>query len=790
MFDNSKYDQKKVEKKWQKYWLDNKYFEPEDKIEKSKKYILSMFPYPSGNIHVGHVRNYVLSDAFARFYRRKGFNVLHPFGWDAFGLPAENAAIKNNIHPKTWTYENINKMNPQLQSLGVSFAWDRQCITSDPIYTKWEQQLFIEMWNKKLVSREKAILNWCEKDQTVLANEQVEDGKCWRCDEPIIKKELDQYYLKITNYAKELQDDLETLKNHWPDKVLSMQKNWINYQTGFLGKINIRNNKSNTIIESLEIFSKDKNSFFNADFIFISAHHDFVDKLINSNELSSTQLLKIQKIKDAAQDKNFSKRLAIVIDNYYGEAEFSNQKFQLVISDFVTLGDKNRVQFAYADSNNLKYLIKSHAEFVELNQISLPVKTKIEKYENKLQKSSKINLRDWGISRQRYWGSPIPLVHCKSCGIVPVNIDSLPVELPFDVDFSTGGNPLKTNLNWLNTSCPKCGGKAIRETDTFDTFFESSWYFLRYTTPLNDLNKMPFNKDFIKYWNKADIYIGGVEHAILHLLYSRFFTKVLADLGYLNYREPFKNLLTQGMVLKDGLKMSKSKGNTVNPSEIISKYDADTIRLFILFAAPPEKELEWLESGIEGCHKFLKRLIEKSKLVNPKSNYKNIDTETISVEEKEARRKLYKGLEKQELVYDENNHNYSFNTLIAWLMETLNAYENITNEKLITEFYYIMLNLLEPFVPHLAWELSSEFFNLKNLKDFTIDQNALEKDLINYPISINGKTRIQIQISKSNNKKDFVINEAKIAAKKWLEGYQIQKEIFVPNKIVNFVVKK
>lgn len=777
----STYNQHKVEKKWQNYWAETQYFEPQKITKKPKKYILSMFPYPSGNIHMGHVRNYAIGDVLARYYRRKGFNVLHPFGWDAFGLPAENAAIKNGIHPKDWTYKNIKNMNPKLKDLGISFAWNYECITADEIYTKWEQLIFIKMWKKGLVYRKKALLNWCENDQTVLANEQVEDGKCWRCGNIVVQKEMEQYYLKIRNYAEELQNDLELLKNHWPDKVLMMQKNWIGYETGFLAKFDIVENNQNHF-SNIDIFTKNKDILVTMNFITIGANHGLVKQLIEENKLSDKEIEKLNLIKAKATAKDFSQKLCLALP-LQAINPLNNQKYKIYVSDFCSLGEKNRSQII--DTTK----VKSHEEFAKFNNLEITNYANNKADFSKLENSSKINLQDWGISRQRYWGAPIPMINCAKCGLVPEKEENLPVTLPYKVNFTTSGNPLKTNNKWLETKCPKCHSKATRETDTFDTFFESSWYFLRYTTPPAKRESHIFDKVQLKYWNNVDEYIGGVEHAILHLLYARFFTKVLADLKMVDFREPFDNLLTQGMILKDGLKMSKSKGNVVSPDEMIKKYDADTMRLFVLFAAPPEKELEWISSGIEGCHKFIKRLIARSKEVKAKDKLADIKNLKLNNEEKNARRKLYQGLIKQENLFSDRRNNYAFNTIIAWAMETFNAYDKITNSLLIKEMYYVLLNILEPFIPHLAWELSEQFFKLKNLKDFSVDNSALEHDEITYGVTINGKMRVQITVDLANNNKDYVLNLAKNEAAKWLENQVVIKEIFVPNKIVNLVIK-
>ncbi|QBF34532.1 leucine--tRNA ligase [Mycoplasmopsis phocirhinis] len=773
------YNQHDIELKWQKYWDNTQYSIPSDDFNLPKKYILSMFPYPSGNIHMGHVRNYSISDVLARYYRRKGFNVLHPFGWDAFGLPAENAAIKNGIHPKKWTYENIAKMNPQLKRLGISFAWgDHEVITSDIQYTKWEQMLFIEMWQKGLVYRKKSPLNWCENDQTVLANEQVINGFCWRCDQKVVQKEMEQYFLKIRDYADELQSDLDSLKTHWPEKVLTMQKRWIGLERGYKTNFDIIANEKK--IDTISVFVKDIQQLKTFNFLALSATHPLIQKLIKLGLITQQNIDFIEKIKSNASAKDFSQRLCLKLD-VKAISNLNTHKYQVVVSDFASVGGGDR--YILVDVNKSK----THQQFALKNNLIIE-QNEFDININNLQKDTQMNLKDWGISRQRYWGAPIPMIHCERCGVIPELIENLPVALPDDVDFTKPGNPLQTNQKWLNIKCYQCGSKARRETDTFDTFFESSWYFLRYTVPPKLRNKLAIDSISSRYWNQVDEYIGGIEHAILHLLYARFFNKVLADLGYIDFREPFANLLTQGMVLKDGAKMSKSKGNIVSPNEAIAQYNADTLRLFILFAAPPEKELEWSTSGIEGSNKFIQKLIEKASKLNV-VKFDNIDLDQLNEDEKLARRKLYLGLKKQEEIFNDRRNNYSFNTLIAWCMETTNAYEKINNDQLNTEFFYVTLNLLEPFIPHLAWELSSRFFELKNLYDFTIDQRALELECINYGVTINGKMRAQISVDKQHNTKDNVIALAKSHVVNWLKDAEIINIIFVPNKIVNIVIK-
>ncbi|WP_036451883.1 class I tRNA ligase family protein [Mycoplasma buteonis] len=779
----AKFNYSEIDAKWQEKWLSEGYFEPADNFELPKKYIVSMFPYPSGKLHMGHVRNYSIGDAIARYYRRRGFNVLHPFGWDAFGLPAENAAIKNQIHPRTWTYQNINSMNEEIKKLGISYAWNYLCITSDENYTKWEQYIFIKLWEKGLIYQKTSQLNWCEGDQTVLANEQVVDGKCWRCDEPVVIKEMETYYLKITEYADELLKDLKTLEGKWPQQVLTMQENWIGKTEEY--KLSLALN-SKIKLENLPSFlivtDKNKENIINANYVVISNKHALVNLLKEQNYFTDKELNLLEDINKHFTNKDFSHKIAIrtpftVFNN------ITNSELAVVIADFASHNPNKVSQFmTYLNPTHVSFMQANDLEFTELNN-------DLSNFENNnWEKEIKYNLRDWGISRQRYWGTPIPLVHCDNCGVVAEDISHLPITLPFNVEFTGQGNPLQTNPEWLKTKCPKCKGSATRETDTLDTFFESSWYFMRYTTPNHLRDEMIFEPKHLNYWNNVDVYIGGIEHAILHLLYARFFTKALADLNLVPYREPFNTLITQGMVLKDGAKMSKSKGNVVEPSQMLAKYGADTARLFILFAAPPQKELEWSDAGINGCFKFLNRLAERTDEIMQNFDIRQIKQNELNADEKLARMKLYQGMQKQLETYENNANTYAFNTLISWAMETLNAYDKVSSPLLITEMFYVLMNILEPFIPHFAWEVSEKYFALQNLRDFNIVKEALESDEVVYPISVNGKFRVELKVSKNATQSE-IMNLAKQTVAKWIENKQILKEIFVPNKIINIVVK-
>nr|WP_027334256.1 class I tRNA ligase family protein [Mycoplasma elephantis] len=776
------YDFKKIESKWQLHWKRNRSFETLKDFSLPKKYILSMFPYPSGRLHMGHVRNYAISDAIARFWRKENYNVLHPIGWDAFGLPAENAAIKNKSEPSSWTRSNINVMREQLQELGFSFAYERELATCDYDYTKWEQYLFIKFYNEGLIYRKKATLNYCQKDETVLANEQVINNHCWRCDEPIVLKELDQYYFKIKNFQNELLDDLKLLKNNWPDQVIKMQENWIGKTNGYTVNCNILKNQILTKISKFSIFIEENIDFNDIAFINISYDHPIVKELLNSN---SIDINKVEKIKLLSNDLSLKDidfyELPIEAVNPFN----TNKNLKIVVTNYAHIKFKNDIVFGLYSDNNLdrdmqianKLNIKKNKD-IELNINDL-LNKKI------IKNDTHFKLKDWGISRQRFWGTPIPLIHCDKCGIVPEKIENLPVKLPEIKVLNSSRDALTQNKNWINTKCPKCDNCAKRETDTLDTFMESSWYFLRFTTTKKDRIDNIFTKE-LDYFNSVDQYIGGIEHAILHLLYARFFTKILKKMKIIKFNEPFNKLLTQGMVLKDGAKMSKSKGNVIDPSELINKYGADTARLFILFAAPPENDLEWSSAGVEGSFKFIKKLITN------RNNIIKVDKQIFPIAktniEKEIRFKINKLLEKYYSTFMDDNTTYSFNTIIALTMEILNDLGNTENYEIWTEAYYIILNVLEPFIPHIANELSQELFLSSNLKHLVVDKNALVLDYVKYAITINGKVRGEIQLDK-NVDKDFIIESAKKIVSKWLENKKIIKEIFIKNKLINFVIK-
>ncbi|MCT7555673.1 leucine--tRNA ligase [Aliarcobacter butzleri] len=818
------YISKDIEKKWQNFWSENQSFEPSSSKTKEKKYILSMFPYPSGRIHMGHVRNYCIGDAFARHFRKSDFNVLHPIGWDSFGMPAENAAIKHKLHPKKWTYENIDYMRDELKSLGLSFSKNREFATSDELYTKWEQEFIIKMYEAGIIYRKSATVNWCPHDQTVLANEQLEEGCCWRCGTEVVQKEMPGYYIGITKYAQELLDDLEKLKEDWPSQVLTMQENWIGRSEGLEFKFDLSKEsraKLERAFTKYFVFTTRPDTIYGVSYSALAPEHPIVKYIVEKNLLPEKKIKAIkamQKIpeRDRATQEKEGIDLEIEVMHPLTGKTIPVWVANFVLSSYgggavmaVPAHDQRDFEFAKKYNLPIKQVIvgpdgiienqteayTAEGRLIESENFTGVTNTEAKKaiiyhFEQNSFGIKKVNykLRDWGVSRQRYWGAPIPFIHCEKCGLVPEKIENLPVALPEDVEITGEGNPLDAHPTWKHCTCPKCGEKATRETDTLDTFVQSSWYFLRYATDNKKWNEVGISKEDSDYWMDVDQYIGGIEHAILHLLYARFFTKVLRDLGYTNSSEPFKKLLTQGMVLKDGAKMSKSKGNVVDPDLIIDKYGADTARLFILFAAPPTKELEWNDSAVEGAFRFIKKFFERAENVNQNGldNFKSIDHSALSKEEKEARKKVYEALLKSNEVFTKT---YTFNTLIASCMEALNALQTQKNDSIWAEGYYILTNILEPIIPHACWELSKKLFDLKNFDGkIELKEEVFALESIVLAVTVNGKKRCEIEVAPDTSK-DEILAKAKIASAKWLENSEILKEIVVPNKLVNFVIK-
>lgn len=809
-----------IEKKWQEYWKQNNSFEPSEDFSIDKKYILSMFPFPSGRLHMGHVRNYSISDALARYHRQQGKNVLHPIGFDSFGMPAENAAIKNGSHPKGWTYDNIDYMKNEFYSLGFSFSRKREMATSDELYTKFEQAFIIDMYEKGLLYREKGMLNWCPNDQTVLANEQVVDGCCWRCNTPIVKKDMNQYYFKITQYSDELLDDLKKLEGGWSKQVLTMQENWIGKSNGLAFDLFFDENSSsllNNEFKSFDVFTTRPDTIYGVSYTALAPEHKIVTYMVDNKLLDEDTIAAITKMKntssiDRQKEKaglplglNIThpltgKTIPVWIANFvlmdYGSGavmavpahddrdyDFA-KKYDLPINAVIKPKDVevDVSESAFTDAG----ILFNSGEFDGLNSKKSQYNI-IKMFEEKGlgKKTTNYKLKDWGVSRQRYWGAPIPFIHCEDCGLVMEKKENLPIALPRDAEINGEGSPLENHPTWKHCKCSQCGKDAIRETDTMDTFVQSSWYFLRFCASPETLEKAAFTPEEIKYWMGVDHYVGGIEHAILHLLYARFFTKVFRDLGYLEFDEPFDKLLTQGMVLKDGAKMSKSKGNTVDPDALIEKYGADTARLFILFAAPPTQELEWNDSAVEGSFKFIKRFFDRTSNVVKTDTKPKIDHSSLNKEEKLARKKVYEALKRSEDVFNER---YTFNTMIAGVMEAMNALNVQSNTDVWSEGYWILSSIMEPVIPHTCWDISNEYFLLNNLTTQEVLEEVFVEDSITLGVAINGKNRGEIEVAVDASKED-ILALAKTEVAKWLEGKELVKEIVVPKKLVNLVVK-
>lgn len=812
-----------IEKKWQAYWLENGVFKTEYDESKEKYYVLEMFPYPSGNLHMGHVRNYSIGDVVARFKKMKGFNVLHPMGWDAFGMPAENAAIKHGIAPKTWTLDNIENMKRQQQALGLSYDWYREVATCKEDYYRWTQWLFQQFYKKGLAYKKEAKVNWCEHCHTVLANEQVIDGLCWRCDNKVEKKDLKQWFLKITDYADRLLADLDTLE-HWPDRVKTMQRNWIGRSEGAQFAFEIP-----AINKSVEVYTTRVDTIFGVSYIVLAPEHPYVQELIanaankdeldafiyrirNLNEIdrTSTDVEKEGLFTGAyAKHPITGKDVPIWIANYvlvdYGTGAVMGvpahderdykfaKKYDLPIN-WVVQNEAQDLDFAaQTDAYHEDGILVNSGDFTGMT--SADAREALCKYfEEKGIGAKKVNyrLRDWLISRQRYWGVPIPIVYCDHCGEQLVPEEELPVRLPEDVVFDGGAiSPLATSEHFVHATCPKCGGEARREIDTMDTFIDSSWYFLRYTDARND--KEAFNKKIADYWMNVDQYIGGIEHAILHLLYSRFFVKVLHDLGLVSVNEPFKGLLTQGMVLKEGSKMSKSKGNVVSPEEIINKYGADTARLFILFAAPVDRDLDWSDQGVEGSYRFLGRVW---RIVDQYTSMAHTHDGKLTKDETALRRELHRAIKK---VTEDLDGRFNFNTAISTIMELVNAMyqykdgHDAVQGDLAEELVQKLLLLLAPFTPHITEELWHECGYEGSVHQQvwpTYEEKALAVDEVEIAVQVNGKVRDKLTVA-VNMDKAALEEQAKALPRvqEFIDGKNVVKVIVVPNKIVNIVVK-
>ncbi len=812
-----KYNPAEIEVKWQKRWEEKGVFKAIDFDKKPKFYQLEMFPYPSGRIHMGHVRNYTIGDAIARYKRAKGYNVLHPMGFDAFGLPAENAAINNNTHPAKWTYSNIDYMIKELKRLGFSYDWDRLVITCDPDYYKWEQKVFIEMFKRGMVYRAKSTVNYCPSCKTVLANEQVEDGKCWRCGSEVIQKEMDEWFLKITDYADQLLDDMKLIEDGWPERVLVQQRNWIGKSKGAFVKFKIKDRD-----EYLEVFTTRPDTLFGVTFVSIAPDHPKLLELVDEEHREEIERF-VKEFKKGGRD--FSKEKEGVFTGVYLINPVNGEEVPLYAANFVLMeygtgvvmavpGHDQR-DFEFARKYNLPIRKVIHREGLSddvdswdsayTEEGTLVNSAQFDGLDNEKAKweivkwleqkglariGYQYRLRDWNVSRQRYWGAPIPVVYCPNCGIVPERIENLPVKLPENVEITgEGGSPLSKVDEFVNTKCPVCGRDAKRETDTFDTFVESSWYFLRYCSPKYD--KDIFERERAEYWMDVDQYVGGIEHAVMHLLYARYFTKVLRDLGYISSTEPFRRLLTQGMVIKDGAKMSKSKGNVVDPDDIINQYGADTARLFILFAAPPEKDLEWSDEGVEGAYRFLNRLW---RLVYKYRDLKSGDVEIKGERLKELNYQIHSTIKRVSSDFEA----YHFNTAIAACMEFVNYlydFEPRTEDekKLYARALEELLKLLSPIAPHITEEL----WSLTGHSSFLIEEKWPEyneaftvKDTTTIAITVNGKLRDTLEFPRGVSE-DEVFKKALESPKiqRHIEGKEIVKRVFVKDKLLNIVVK-
>ncbi|TFW73372.1 leucine--tRNA ligase [Methylotenera oryzisoli] len=811
---HQQYPFKDIEQSAQTYWEANQTFAATEQSDKPKYYCLSMFPYPSGRLHMGHVRNYTIGDVLSRFHKMKGFNVMQPMGWDAFGLPAENAAIKNETAPAAWTYSNIEHMKAQLKQLGLGVDWNREIATCKPEYYKWEQWLFTELFKKGLIYKKTSTVNWDPVDGTVLANEQVIDGRGWRSGALVEKRDIPQYFMKITAYAEELLNDLDKLDG-WPEQVKTMQRNWIGKSYGCEVEFPIVDQDGN-----LKVYTTRPDTLMGATYVAVAAEHALATQAAQNNPALADFIAECKRgsVAEAdiatAEKKGMAtglfvthplngEQLPVWVANYvlasYGEGavmavpahderdfEFAG-KYNLPVKAVIKHSDidtlpmtEHGILFDSAEFNGLDFDGASAAIAAALSAKNLG------------KRRTQYRLRDWGVSRQRYWGCPIPIVHCANCGEVPVPAEQLPVVLPENVVMDGVGSPIKKDPSFYETTCPTCHGKATRETDTLDTFFESSWYFARYAS-FDSNNAMADER--ANYWLPVDQYVGGIEHAILHLLYARFFNKLMRDVGLIKNDEPFTNLLTQGMVLKEGTKMSKSKGNTVDPQELIDTYGADTARLFMMFAAPPEQSLEWADSGVQGAHRFLRRLWQ--------ATYDHIElgataaytSGELNAELKTLRRQLHLTIEK---VADDYGRRHSFNTAISSVMELMNSLAKVegTDElsrQVRQEVLQNVALLLSPIVPHICQALWAELCPNSHILDAgwpAADASAMVQDSIEYMIQVNGKLRGSITAAKTESKEALeALALAQPCVQKFIEeNMSVRKVIVVPNKLINVVV--
>ncbi len=830
---NNKYNFSEIEKKWQKRWYEANIYKVDEDADKEKFYVLEMFPYPSGKLHMGHLRNYAIGDVIARQKHMAGYNVLHPMGWDAFGLPAENAAIKNNVEPSKWTAANIKEMREQLKCMGLSYDWEREVTTCNPDYYKWTQWIFIKLFERGLAYKKENPVNWCPDCATVLANEQVVDGGCERCGAEVIKKELSQWYFKITDYADRLLENLDTLHG-WPEKVKIMQKNWIGKSHGAEIEFEIED-----FTEKLTVFTTRADTLYGATYMVLAPEHPYVKKLVSGTEEEASVFAYIEEM---ANKSDIERTSAVAEKTGANTGRFcinpvNGKKLPIFISDYVLMGygtgaimavpahDDRDFEFAKKfnceiipvvqpdnsdiDIDNLTEAFVAEGTMINSGEFNgMNNREAIEKIIEMLEKSGRgkkavnYRLRDWLVSRQRYWGTPIPMVHCDSCGWVPEKFENLPVILPKDVEFTgKGASPITTSKTFMSTKCPVCGADATREVDTMDTFLDSSWYFQRYCDAKN--GDQIFSMDKIKYWMNVDQYIGGVEHAILHLMYSRFFQMALYDMGFAVQEEPFENLLTQGMVNKDGRKMSKSLGNTVSPEEIIKKYGVDTARLFILFAAPPEKELEWSDQGVQGSYRFLNRVyrlavelletFRRSEIKRGASG--TYEYEILTENDKLLAYAMNYTIRK---VAEDAGGRFQFNTAISSIMELVNEMSRHKeledrNLALLAAALDNLIIVFSPFAPHIAeelWELSGHSDFIYNEPWPQLDEKALQMDSVEIVFQVNGKIKTKLNVSGDLTKEELeatVMSDPTV--KEIVDGFDVIKTIAVPNKLVNVVVK-
>jgi leucyl-tRNA synthetase len=813
---DQQYNPQALEQAAQEYWLKNNSFAVQQDDEREKFYCLAMFPYPSGQLHMGHVRNYTIADVIARYQRMRGKNVLQPIGWDAFGLPAENAAIKHNVPPAEWTAKNIDYMREQFRRLGFAYDWDRELATCDPSYYRWEQWFFTRLFEKGLAYKKKAEVNWCETDQTVLANEQVVDGCCWRCDNPVERREIDQWFIKITDYAEQLLTDLDTL-DQWPEQVRTMQRNWIGRSEGVDLDFTLADGSA------LSVYTTRPDTLMGVTYLAVALQHPVAKAAAANNPALAAFIESQGSIKMAEADMATMEKLGMAtgitaihpltgkavpvwVANFvlmsYGSGavmsvpghdqrdwEFAT-KYELPIAQVISPAGDETCDLSVAAFTEKGVLVNSD-EFdgLDFKQAFATIVDRLER-EGKGKRTTNFRLRDWGVSRQRYWGAPIPIINCSKCGAVPVPAADLPVVLPTNVAFEGVGSPLKKMPEFYETNCPRCGANATRETDTFDTFMESSWYYARYGCANSNRAMLDDEAD---YWTPVDQYVGGIEHAILHLLYSRFFHKLMRDEGLVNSDEPFVRLLTQGMVLKDGAKMSKSKGNTVDPQSLIDRYGADTVRLFSMFAAPPEQSLEWSDSGVEGANRFLKRLWKMAESHTASMPVPALDMKALNDQQKNARRKTHETIAK---VGDDYGRRQTFNTAIAAIMELCNELGKLDSEPqshaVLHEALHAIVLMLSPIVPHVShalWPILGGKGDILNARWPEIDEGALTRDTIEIVVQVNGKVRAKMDVPATADKSTIEeLARSQQNVIRFLEGHNVRKVIVVPGKLVNIVI--